>query len=108
MTTTIRWICIVLGSTGILLASLSFRGIVEIIRSNGVTTRGQPVGVREHYLQIGSFYSRGFTTGFFLCFSLMLVAIAVGTWFDERRKARTAAAARKSPVVDPQRHPAEG
>jgi hypothetical protein len=65
------------------------------------------VSLREHYLQIGTFYSRGFTTGFFLCFSLMLVAIAVGTWFDERRKARAIGPADKAPVVEPRRNPAE-
>jgi hypothetical protein len=87
----VRWLCIVIGATGVALSALNFSGMVETIRSNGLTS-GEPVGLREHYLQVGAFYSRGFTTGFFFCFSLMLVAVAVGTWYDERRKARRAVA----------------
>jgi len=78
---------IVVGLAGALISGISFLNIIEVIRTNGLTD-GEPVGLREHYLQVGSFYSSGFTTGFFLCFSLMLVAIAVGTWYDERRKLR--------------------
>ncbi len=48
------------------------------------------LSAREHYLAVGSAFSRGFTTGFFLCFFLMLTAILVGTWFERRRPARGA------------------
>jgi hypothetical protein len=95
MTTTVRWVCIVLGIAGVLLSAASFSGVIQTIRTNGLTD-GEPVGLREHYLQVGAFYSRGFTTGFFLCFSLMLVAIAIGTWYDERRKAKKIETARQA------------
>lgn len=92
MSVTVRWVLVVAGIAGVLFSLVGFFDIVEVIRSNGVT-HGQPVGLREHYLQIGHFYARGFTTGFFLCFSLMLVAVALGTYFDERRRLRRAGAA---------------
>lgn len=96
MTPTIRWILIVAGIAGILFSSTGFFDFVHVIRSNAVTN-GEPVGLREHYLQLGAFYSRGFTTGFFFCFSMMLVAVAVGTFYDERKRARLAAAAGRRP-----------
>jgi hypothetical protein len=43
---------------------------------------------RELYLALGKAFSRGFVAGFFLCFFLMLIAVAVGTWFDQRRQQR--------------------
>jgi len=82
-----RLALIFVGLAGGLLSTINFIEIIQLIRTNALTD-GEPVGLRDHYLQIGRFYSRGFTTGFFFCFSLMLVAIAVGTWYDERRRQR--------------------
>ena len=93
MNATIRLVLVVVGTAGVLLSAFGLVGIFQTIRTNGLT-HGEEVGLREHYLQVGAFYSRGFTTGFFLCFSLMLVAIAIGTWYDERRKARAIGAPR--------------
>ena len=98
MTTAARWILVVVGFTGALLSSFRFFEIVRILRENQLTD-GTDVGLRDHYLQVGSFYSRGFTTGFFLCFSLMLVAIAVGTWWDDRLKLRRQEAAAGSAAL---------
>lgn len=99
MSTLVRWVLIVTGLAGMLINTVNLFGVFEVIRENRVTNGdGEPVGLREHYLQVGNFYSRGFTTGFFLCFSLMLVAIAVGTWFDERRKAKATSGAVGKPV----------
>ncbi len=39
---------------------------------------------RAQYMALGQAFSRGFVAGFFLCFFLMLVAVSVGTWFDQR------------------------
>ena len=43
---------------------------------------------RALYMALGQAFSRGFVAGFFLCFFLMLIAVAVGTWFDQRRQQR--------------------
>lgn len=91
LTPTVRWILIVVGFAGILLSAAGVADSIQVFRTNGVT-HGDPIGLREHYLQLGSFYNRGFTTGFFFCFSLMLVAIAVGTLYDDRRRVRKLAA----------------
>ncbi len=107
MNATLRWILIVVGMAGVLLSTVGFVDFVQVIRSNGVT-EGEPVGLRDHYLQLGAFYSRGFTTGFFFCFSLMLVAVAIGTWYDERVKARRARAMNRVTLPDTPRPLPEG
>jgi hypothetical protein len=100
VTPTIRWILIVAGVAGILFSSAGFFDFVQVIRSNAVTN-GEPVGLREHYLQLGAFYTRGFTTGFFFCFSLMLLAVAVGTFYDERKRSRRGVGGRRPEIVEP-------
>jgi hypothetical protein len=40
---------------------------------------------REHYLEVGRYYSQGFFVGFFLCFFLSLIAIAVAHGVEQRR-----------------------
>lgn len=112
MNSTVRWVLVVAGAAGVLFSLVGFVDIIEVFQTNGVTD-GEPVGLREHYLQLGRFYARGFTTGFFLCFSLMLVAVSVGTWYDERRKARrermaSALVARRTQegaLLSPEDHP---
>jgi hypothetical protein len=42
--------------------------------------------VREYYNAAGSFYSQGFTVGFFLCFFLILVAVTVATRFGRANR----------------------
>lgn len=49
------------------------------------------LSAREHYLAVGNAFSRGFTTGFFLCFFLVLTAIVVGASRDNRRRVQGAA-----------------
>ncbi|MBI3450048.1 MAG: hypothetical protein HY049_14180 [Acidobacteria bacterium] len=94
-----RLAMIVAGVAGAGLSAVNFLESIGLIQTNALTD-GDPVGLRDHYLQIGRFYSRGFTTGFFFCFSLMLVAIAVGTWYDERRKQRRAGAGQRPSLAE--------
>jgi hypothetical protein len=43
---------------------------------------------RAQYTALGHAFSRGFVAGFFLCFFLMLVAVSVGTWYEQRQAQR--------------------
>ena len=101
-----RLAMILAGTAGACLSAFNFLDCVGLIRTNALTD-GEPVGLQDHYLQIGRFFSRGFTTGFFFCFSLMLVAIAVGTWYDERRKQRRRTIG-PTPSLSEARRPAVG
>lgn len=66
-------------------------GFVQIIRHNRLPWDGYAL-TREHYLAVGEAYSRGFAVGFFLCFCLTVVALIVGTWYEESVKSRRAGA----------------
>jgi hypothetical protein len=81
---------------GVAIAATAFLHFVRSVAHNNVD--GGPALTRfpEYYLQIGAYYARGFTTGFFVCYFLMLFAMIVGSWVDEIRRARRAASAATS------------
>jgi len=78
---------------GVAIAATAFLHFVRSVAHNNVD--GGPALTRfpEYYRQIGAYYARGFTTGFFACYFLMLFAMIVGSWVDELRRARRAAGA---------------
>lgn len=87
---------------GLAVALRAFLGFVRAVAGNAI--EGSPALVRfpEYYRQVGAYYTRGFITGFFACYFLMMVAIIVGSWVDEvRRAGRSARAARaaESPAI---------
>jgi hypothetical protein len=73
---------------GLAFTAFTLAGFVGSVAHNGLA--GGPMLTRfaEYYRQVGAYYARGFTTGFFACYFLMLCAIIVGSWVDELRTAR--------------------
>ena len=84
---------------GLAVAASALLRFVRDVANNAVD--GGPVLTRfaEYYRQIGVYYGRGFTTGFFVCYFLMLFAMIVGSWVDEIRTTRRAARAASSGVT---------
>ena len=74
------------GAVCCVVAIAAFLG--RIFRNELTSPEGAPT--RTHYLQIGDAYTRGFVTGFFLCFFLMVLAVAIGSLFEQRRSRRSA------------------
>ena len=89
----IRLTVLALSLAGLAVAATAFLRFVHSVAANAVD--GGPALTRyaEYYVQIGAYYARGFTTGFFACYFLMLFAMIVGSWVDEKRRARGAARA---------------
>ena len=58
--------------------------ILTIVQNDLPWHPGQ--GIREHYVAVGESYSKGFTVGFFLCFSLTVLAISAAALIDRRRR----------------------
>jgi len=94
----IRLIVLAISLAGLTVAAAAFLRFVHSVAANAV--EGGPALTRyaEYYKQIGAYYARGFTTGFFACYFLMLLAMIVGSWVDEKRRARKDARAAQ-PVV---------
>jgi len=92
--TVIRIAGLAVAGAGALASGAALLRFVRSVVHNNVNGGPSLTQYPEYYRQIGTYYSRGFTTGFFLCYFLMLFAVIAGSWVDERLKARRAAAAR--------------
>jgi hypothetical protein len=84
---------------GLTLALRAFLGFVRAVAGNSIEGGAALLRLPEYYRQVGAYYSRGFITGFFACYCLMMVAIIVGTWVDEIRRTRRAARAAELPAI---------
>jgi hypothetical protein len=102
----IRLTVLALSLAGLTVAAAAFLRFVKSVAANAV--EGGPALIRypEYYRQIGAYYARGFTTGFFVCYFLMLFAMIVGSWVDEKRRARRDARAAEPAVRETATPPA--
>jgi len=87
MTTSHKFV-LLLASVGAIFCSVLMLRFMRTIIDNQLPWEGTTQFTREHYLAVGRSYSQGFTVGFFLCFSLILIAFIVGTWYERRRELR--------------------
>jgi len=89
----IRIAGLAVSAAGLTVAAAAFVDFVRSVAHNAI--EGGPALARfpEYYRQVGAYYTRGFVTGFFACYFLMMLAVIVGSWVDEIRKSRRAARA---------------
>ena len=97
MTSRQRLLSILIGVAGAIASSVALLGFLLKIRRNGLEVPDNPTS-QAFYQSVGTAYSGGFVAGFSLCFFLTLLAVAVGTWFENRR---SAAARRTESVQNP-------
>ena len=86
MTSRQRFLSILIGAVGAIGSCLALAGFLLKIRRNGLELPAAPT-TQAFYQSVGTAYSGGFVAGFSLCFFLTLLAVAVGTWFENRRNA---------------------
>jgi len=91
--TVIRIAGLAIALAGMVVTAAAFRRFVRSVLLNTLEGGSELARFPEYYRQIGAYYARGFTTGFFVCYFLMLFAMIVGSWVDEARKARRSARA---------------
>jgi len=91
MTSRQRLVSILVGLAGAVGSVIALAAFLLKILRNGLEVPVVPT-TQAFYQSVGQAYSGGFVAGFSLCFFLMLLAVAAGTWFDARR-ASTAARA---------------
>jgi uncharacterized membrane protein len=84
MTSRQRIISILIGVAGSVVSVLALVGFLLKILRNGLVLPEAPT-TQAYYASVGAAYADGFVAGFALCFSLTLLAVAVGTWFEARR-----------------------
>lgn len=87
MTSRQRLLSILIGVVGAIGSCVALVGFLLKIRRNGLELPDAPTS-QAFYQSVGTAYSGGFVAGFSLCFFLTLLAVAVGTWFENRRQAK--------------------
>jgi hypothetical protein len=86
MTSRQRLLSILIGVVGAIGSFLALVGFLLKIRRNGLELPDAPT-TQAYYQSVGTAYTGGFVAGFSLCFFLTLLAVAIGTWFENRRNA---------------------
>lgn len=86
MTSRQRLLSILIGVVGAIGSCLALVRFLLKIRRNGLELPDAPT-TQAFYRSVGTAYSGGFVAGFSLCFFLTLLAVAVGTWLEDRRNA---------------------
>ena len=64
---------------------LALGGFVAMVATNNLPWHPDWT-VQDHYLEIGRSYSQGFVIGFFLCFFLIMGAVSLSAWIENRRE----------------------
>jgi len=82
-----RWILILVGVPGVAGCVLAVVRFFRRVLTNGLPFHPK-LSAREHYQAVGDAYSSGFLAGFFLCFFLVLVILAVSAILTRRRGPR--------------------
>jgi Na+/proline symporter len=82
-----RWTALVIGIPGALFCLGAVAVFVGRVVTNDLAKMPR-IPSTEYYLAVGDAYSGGFATGFFLCLSLVLVAVAIAAWVEVRRSPR--------------------
>ncbi len=95
----IRIAGLALSIAGLAVALRAFLGFVRAVAGNAIEGGAALMRFPEYYRQVGAYYTRGFITGFFACYFLMMVAIIIGSWVDEARRSRRGARAAGSPAI---------
>lgn len=89
MTSTQRRLATLVALAGLLVSAAYFLRFVH-----GWATNRLPVGDgmsrREVYGVVGKMYADGFVAGFFMAFCLVVLSIAVSSWWEERGRSRAA------------------
>lgn len=101
MTRRQRWISIFIGVAGAIGSIVALAGFLLKVRRNGLDIP-KAATPQAFYHSVGAAYSGGFVAGFSLCFFLTLLAVAVGTWVENRRHAAAQATdSVRIPLVQP-------
>ncbi|MBI1950928.1 MAG: hypothetical protein HYS34_06140 [Acidobacteria bacterium] len=87
----IRIAGLLVSAAGLAVAAAAFVDFVRSVARNAIEGGPALASFPEYYRQVGAYYTRGFVTGFFACYFLMMFAVIVGSWVDEIRKSRRAA-----------------
>jgi uncharacterized membrane protein len=96
----IRIAGIAVSLAGLAIGAAALLGFLTSVAHNSLAGGPMLARIPEYYRQVGAYYARGFITGFFVCYFLMLLAMIVGSWVDEARKSgRTRRAARSAPAT---------
>ena len=86
-----RWPAVLVAVSGLGVCIVALVGFVRRIVTNNLEWTAEHLA-REHYLAVGRSYGEGFMIGFFVCFFLIMAAIALS---PSLRRARAGAPIRR-------------
>ena len=78
------WITVLLALAGVGVCLRLVIGFVLTVMRNQLPWAPDQ-SIQDYYLIVGDSYSRGFSVGFFLCFSLIVVAVVAAGMVEKRR-----------------------
>jgi len=85
MTDRHRRIALVIAPVGIVVCLTALMQFIVMWAMNGLSW-SEGMRAQDHYQTVGHFFSRGFVVGFFFSFFLLVLSVAVSSWWEDRRR----------------------
>jgi len=85
----LRWTVTLIALSGLIGCAVVILGFLWAIASNALPWV-EGLSAADYYTAVGAAYNKGFVSGFFFSFFLVLLAVVGAAWIDSKRRNRRA------------------